>query len=187
MFDFRYYDYILSINGKAERHGFDYEEDYLTDVIGRKAENFLDIYERLRDENETGEINPFLMVLATPAPHDPFTPAPQYKDAFPDEIAPRTPAFNYVEDIFEQKHWFMRTPPTPLREELLAKVDDVFRNRWRTLLSVDDMIDKVMNRLDELGVLDDTFILLTSDHGYHLGTFALTIDKRMPYETGKKA
>ena len=52
MFDFRYYDYILSINGKAERHGFDYEEDYLTDVIGRKAENFLDIYERLREENE---------------------------------------------------------------------------------------------------------------------------------------
>ena len=38
MFDFRYYDYILSINGKAERHGFNYEEDYLTDVIGRKAE-----------------------------------------------------------------------------------------------------------------------------------------------------
>ena len=23
---------------------------------------------------------PFLMVLATPAPHDPFTPAPQYKN-----------------------------------------------------------------------------------------------------------
>ena len=39
MFHFRYYDYILSINGKAERHGFNYEEDYLTDVIGRKAEN----------------------------------------------------------------------------------------------------------------------------------------------------
>ena len=185
MFAFRYYDYILSINGKAERHGFDYEEDYLTDVIGRKAENFLDIYERLREENESGEINPFLMVLATPAPHDPFTPAPQYKDAFPDKIAPRTPAFNYVQDIFEQKHWFMRTPPTPLRAELLDKVDDVFRNRWRTLLSVDDMVDKVMNRLDELGILEDTFVLLTSDHGYHLGTFALTIDKRMPYETGK--
>ena len=185
IFDCRYYDYTLSINGKAERHGFNYEDDYLTDVIGRKAEDFLDIYERLRDEKGQGEINPFLMVLATPAPHDPFTPAPQYANAFPDQIAPRTPAFNYVDGIDEQKHWFMRTPPTPLRPELLEKVDEVFRNRWRTLLSVDDMIDNVMSRLDQLGVLDDTFVLLTSDHGYHLGTFALTIDKRMPYETGK--
>lgn len=28
-----YYDYILSVNGKAEKHGHDYKQDYLTDVI----------------------------------------------------------------------------------------------------------------------------------------------------------
>ena len=130
-------------------------------------------------------MNPFLMVLSTPAPHDPFTPAPQYENAYPDMTAPRTPAFNYVTDIDKQKHWFMRSPPTPLSDNLVDKVDEIFRNRWRTLLSVDDMVDKVMSRLDGLGVLDNTFVLLTSDHGYHLGTFALTIDKRMPYETGQ--
>ena len=186
MINCRYYDYTLSINGKAERHGFNYEDDYLTDVIGRKAESFLDIYETIKNERESEDINPFLMVLSTPAPHDPFTPAPQYENAFPDRIAPRTPAFNYVDGVAEQKHWFMRTPPTPLSEQLQDKVDEVFRNRWRTLLSVDDMVDKIMSRLESLGVLDNTFVLLTSDHGYHLGTFALTIDKRMPYETGEK-
>ena len=60
----------------------------------------------------------------------------------------------------------------------------MFRNRWRTLLSVDDLIDGVMTRLDELNVLGETYVIFTSDHGYHLGTFALTHDKRMPYETG---
>ena len=185
IFILRYYDYTLSINGKAERHGNNYENDYLTDVIGRKADIFLDAYENLRIERDGEEMNPFLMVLSTPAPHDPFTPAPQYENAYPDMTAPRTPAFNYVTDIDKQKHWFMRSPPTPLSDNLVDKVDEIFRNRWRTLLSVDDMVDKVMSRLDGLGVLDNTFVLLTSDHGYHLGTFSLTIDKRMPYETGQ--
>ena len=38
----RYYNYALSINGKEERHGEEYESDYLTDVIGRKAHAFLE-------------------------------------------------------------------------------------------------------------------------------------------------
>ena len=181
----RYYNYTLSINGKAEVHGDNYEDDYLTDVIGRKADEFLDAYEVLRNQKGVNNMNPFLMVLSTPAPHDPFTPAPQYADVFSNLTAPRTPAFNYVQNVEEQKHWFMRTPPTPLSANLVDKVDEVFRNRWRTLLSVDDMIEKVMNRLNKLELLDNTFVILTSDHGYHLGTFGLTIDKRMPYETGK--
>jgi len=28
-----YYDYVLSVNGKAEKHGSDYEKDYLTKLI----------------------------------------------------------------------------------------------------------------------------------------------------------
>ena len=34
------------------------------------------------------------MVIAPPACHAPFTPAPKYKDKFNDRKAPRTPAFN---------------------------------------------------------------------------------------------
>ena len=30
----------------------------------------------------------------------------------------------------------------PLNSTLVNKVDEVFRNRWRTLLSVDEMVDK---------------------------------------------
>ena len=50
---------------------------------------------------------------------------------------------------------------------------------------MDDMIDNVMTRLRELDLLEDTYVIFTSDHGYHLGTFAMTIDKRLPYETGE--
>ena len=66
---------------------------------------------------------------------------------------------------------------------VLGKVDEVFRNRWRTLLSVDDMVDNVMKTLENKEMLDNTIAIFTSDHGYHLGTFGLPLDKRMPYET----
>lgn len=91
----KYYNYTLSINGKAEVHGDDYNEDYLTDVIGRKAEYFLNFYfEKKRNK-------PFLMVLATPAPHAPFTPAPKYRHKFSNHKAPRQ-VFYYIVRFLDQ-------------------------------------------------------------------------------------
>ncbi len=105
----RYYNYDLSVNGKRESHGSDYSSDYLTDEIGRKAGSFLDAYEVL--SREEGARQPFLMVLSTPAPHAPFTPAPQYKNEYADSAAPRTPAFNHEDDGRHPKHWFINTSP----------------------------------------------------------------------------
>ena len=85
-----------------------------------------------------------------------------------DKAAPRLPNFNHVEDPSEAKHWLVRRQPRysklkkqsnnfnyertlfmfsfslsrPLNSTLVNKVDEVFRNRWRTLLSVDEMVDK---------------------------------------------
>ena len=99
----KYYNYKLSINGELERHGENYEEDYLTDVIGRQASAFLDNIANCECNNDRIETmfitnlvsasatSPFFMVLSTPSPHGPFTPAPQYENEFPDEKAPRTP------------------------------------------------------------------------------------------------
>ena len=58
-------------------------------------------------------------------------------------------------------------------------MDRVYRERLRTLLSVDDLVDGVLRRVPNL---DETFFIFTSDHGYHMGQFGLTIDKRQPYE-----
>ena len=41
---------------------------------------------------------------------------------------------------------------------------------WRTLLSVDDLVEKVVKRLEVRGELDNTYIIFTSDNGYHTGT-----------------
>ena len=90
-----------------------------------------------------------------------------------------------MEDDNEAKHWFVRRQPRPLNNTFIEKVDEVFRNRWRTLLSVDDLVDDIFNKLSETDLLDDTLALYTSDHGYHLGNYGLPLDKRMPYDTGR--
>lgn len=45
--------------------------------------------------------------------------------------------------------------------------------RWQTLLSVDDLVEKIIQRLEVRGELDDTYIFFTSDNGYHTGGFCV--------------
>jgi len=172
----RYYNYTLSVNGKAKHHGDDYAKDYLTDVIRRYSIKFLNTMSQSKDDS------PFLMMLAPPACHSPFTPAPQHQKKFSNTTAPRTDVFNRDTSQDPEKHWLMMSKPKKMSEETIKKVDEMFRDRWRTLLSVDVMVDKVVAALKHYNMLDDTYIILTSDNGFHMGQFALPLDKRLPYE-----
>ncbi|KAK3873117.1 hypothetical protein Pcinc_016902 [Petrolisthes cinctipes] len=168
----RYYNYTLSINGTRETHKDDPSEDYLTDVIRRRALEFLE---------KRPQTKPFFMMLSTPACHAPFTPAPRYAHNFSSDAAPRTDNFNVVAG--PRKHWLLRQGVQPLPTDVLNKVDDVYRNRLRTLLSVDQLVYEVVKSLEVQNLLDNTYIVFTSDNGYHLGQFSQPLDKREPYET----
>ena len=58
-------------------------KDYLTDVIRRYSIKFLNTMSQSKDDS------PFLMMLAPPACHSPFTPAPQHQKKFSNTTAPR--------------------------------------------------------------------------------------------------
>lgn len=45
----------------------------------------------------------------------------------------------------------------------------LFTSRWQTLLSVDDLVEKLVKRLEFSRELNDTYIFYTSDNGYHTG------------------
>jgi N-acetylglucosamine-6-sulfatase len=57
-------------------------------------------------------------------------------------------------------------------------ITDVFKNRWRTLMSVDDAIADVVAACEALGVMGSTYFFFTSDHGFQLGQFNIIMDKR---------
>ena len=186
----RYYNYTLSVNGSKEKHLDDPTNDYLTSVIWRKSREFLSTVNdgpvtRSRFSNieypDLAEADkPFFMMLSTPAPHQPFTPEPKYNSAFANLTAPRTSNFNIKNNA--TKHWLLRLGNQPLSAETIAKVDENYRDRLRTLLTVDDMVGNIMKSLQKKQLLDNTYIIFTSDNGYHLGQFSLPLDKREPYE-----
>jgi len=174
----KYYNYTLSINGKARHHGDTYSADYLTDVLRRHAVRFLDSYYN----NPRRGDSPFFLMLAPPACHAPFTPAPDNQDMFANVSSPRTEAFNRDPSQDPAKHWLMMTSPRQMSAKTVASVDQAFRDRWRTLVSVDLMISKIAKTLESYNMMDNTYFLFTSDNGYHLGQFAMPLDKRLPYE-----
>jgi N-acetylglucosamine-6-sulfatase len=66
--------------------------------------------------------------------------------------------------------------------EEAAVVTGVYKNRWRTLMSVDDVIADVVATVEKLGLMDNTYFFYTSDHGFQLGEFNIPMDKRQPYD-----
>ncbi|KAH0623095.1 hypothetical protein JD844_031046, partial [Phrynosoma platyrhinos] len=164
----KYYNYTLSANGREEKHGDLYEEDYLTDLITNRSLAFLQKLSR----------PPFLMVLAPPAAHSPWTAAPHYRSAYSTVKAPRNGSFNVYGK--GQRKVLAITYATGIGifhpMALMGPIE------WQTLLSVDDMVEKVLLQLKSLGLLDSTYVFYTSDHGYHTGQFSLPIDKRQLYE-----
>ena len=58
------------------------------------------------------------MVLAPPACHAPFTPAPQFSKQFANRTAPRTKAFNRNPSKDPPKHWLLRTKPAKMSDKV---------------------------------------------------------------------
>ncbi|XP_063982878.1 N-acetylglucosamine-6-sulfatase-like isoform X2 [Diachasmimorpha longicaudata] len=185
----KYFDYSLSVNGTARTYGHT-PNQYLTDVIleFQSLEYYRKLLNVLQKQMALSFINtrsansvPFLMVLAPPAPHEPWTPAARHNDRYKNQKAKRTPNFN-TQSQFD-KHWLVRMGPSPLPNNVLPTLDDIYRRRWETLLAVDELVVGVYTALRNTRLLNDTYVIFTSDNGYHIGQFSMPMDKRQPYET----
>jgi hypothetical protein len=100
---------------------------------------------------------PFLMYIAPYAPHEPATPAPRHEDAFFGVEAPRTP-------------------------EQIAQLDALYRKRLQSMLAVEDLVERLIKTLWATRQLRNTYIVFTSDNGYHLGQHRLPAGKNSAYE-----
>jgi N-acetylglucosamine-6-sulfatase len=51
-----------------------------------------------------------------------------------------------------------------------------------SLQSVDELVEAVVNKLQNVGALDNTYVVFTSDNGYHHGEHRIILSKGKPYE-----
>jgi arylsulfatase A-like enzyme len=166
------YDYVMNENGALVSYGSD-PGDYITDVIGVKAADFI-----LRNSQAGGP--PFFLYFSTYAPHSPYTPAPRHASLFPGAQAPRPPSFN-EEDVSDKPAYVQAKPL--LTPDQIAELDRIHRLRMQSLQAIDEALADVLAALEAVGRLDDTYVFFTSDNGYHLGEHRLDAGKYTPYET----
>jgi arylsulfatase A-like enzyme len=129
------------------QYGTDYERDRALDFI------------------EAHQDDPFFLFLSLAGPHTPSTPAPEDAGLFPDYLY-RGRA--YAEPDISDK---------PARIAILASqfppkvapADLLHRDMLRTLQSMDRAIDAVVDRLEQLDLMNDTYIIFLSDNGYLWG------------------
>jgi N-acetylglucosamine-6-sulfatase len=154
--------------GKRAQHS---SEHLYEDIIAERAIEWLD---RIALEQD-----PFFLYLAPHAPHQPATPAPRHADQFSDKRLPRPPNFN-EQDVSDKPSWLR--DKEPLRQAQIRESRELYRNRLRALLGVDDLIGQLVDALQSMGKLDNSYIFYTSDHGFHLGEHRQESGKRSPYE-----
>ncbi|ETO18540.1 hypothetical protein RFI_18725, partial [Reticulomyxa filosa] len=129
--------------------------------------------------NSSGNPSPYLLYIGQHAPHYPADMPVWYQDQFSTADAPRTPNFNvYSPD----KHQMIAQNPA-IEQNGFDFIDQLWRDRLCSLLPVDDMIGDIVNFLEEQGDLDNTYILYTSDNGYHLGQWRVPCSKQQMYDT----
>jgi N-acetylglucosamine-6-sulfatase len=151
--------------------GFQAEHQYHTDWFSDQADAFI----RRADRGRA----PFFMYLATKAPHKPATPARRHRNEFRGLEAPRPPSFN-EEDVSDKPAYIRRKAQFSARK--IDQIDDLYRRRLRSMLAVDEMIGRLVRRLDSTGQLNNTYIFFTSDNGFSLGEHRRSWAKGVAYE-----
>ena len=161
------YDYTLDVNGKPVPHGMT-STDYIGDVLNGYAAQFL-----------AAPTSPFFLELATFAPHLPAPVAPRHVGSHAADQAPRDDAFNAL--VTNPPSWL--APVAKLTEPQVAEVDQLWRQRLESAESVADSVDQVKESLKANGHLNDTLIIVTSDNGFHAGSYGLARGKRTAFDT----
>ncbi len=152
------------------------------------------VLDYLEERSKRTDRHPFLIYFGFSHPHDPRNAIPELAARYgasnngpPDQPDPRSPP---LPDNYLPRHPFHHGHPN-LRDEV--KVSGVMRRRdeptirnemgrqYACIENIDRQIGRVLAKLEEMGELDQTYILFTSDHGIAVGRHGL-MGKQNLYE-----
>ncbi|MDO8682027.1 MAG: sulfatase [Armatimonadota bacterium] len=158
-----YWNPTLNVDGeKVMSNG------YMTDLLSGYAVDWL----------KQSRKSPFCLYLAHKAVHSPLEPAHRHRDLFSDVAIPHPKTMH--DDLKGKPEWIKPYQKSAhgLRED---RYEQFIRNYNRLLVAVDESVGQVLTTLSNMGTLDNTIVVFTSDNGYFQGEHGM-IDKRAMYE-----
>ncbi|KAL3475985.1 alkaline-phosphatase-like protein [Aspergillus californicus] len=179
------YSYLNSTYQRNHEPPISHEGEHTIDVITGKALGFL-------EDALNGE-RPFFLAVSPVAPHSNVEPsalvsgkvfmsAPiplkRHEHLFEDVKVPRTEHFN--PDKPSGVSWVRDLPQQ--NQSVIEYNDHFYRSRLRALQGVDELVGSLVKRLEESHKLENTYIIYTSDNGYHIGQHRLLPGKSCGFE-----
>ena len=178
-----YFDPQVNDNGQEYQ-----EKGYMTDILTDKAISWL------KDQRDPSK--PFSLNLWHKAVHQPHLPAPRHTDLYLGEELPLPPYDTHKETFKGKPEWqrkktfgFDWKNNLPIPSELPEKDWPINYDRnmdlLRCLSAIDESLGKVLATLEEMGELENTVVIYSSDNGYFMGEHTF-LDKRLAYENSMR-
>ncbi|KXJ91234.1 alkaline-phosphatase-like protein [Microdochium bolleyi] len=196
------YSYLNPIFQRGTEEPVHHKNEHTAELTAAKALGFLEdaLAARQKEgegEGEDAEEKPFFLAVAPIAPHSNIErkggsskgststplmtepiPLPRHEKLFDGVQIPRTENFN--PDKPSSVSWVSRLPR--FNDSSVAYLDHFYRQRLRSLQSVDELVESIVHKLQVTGALEDTYIIYSSDNGYHIGQHRLPPGKECAFE-----
>eukprot|EP01084_Bolivina_argentea_P067863 123530_1 len=117
-------------------------------------------------------------------PHAPYTPPPWTSELITNGWisklrVPREDNYNY--EVHQQQPWMEQQPK--LLNYSMNWMDRIHQDRIASTLQVDIYIKELIELLTKYNKLNNTYIIYSSDHGYHLGQYRIPCEKEQIFDT----
>ena len=164
-------------NSDELKHWDDYDAKSQTEA----AQNY--IRNRKADQ-------PFFLMLSWGPPHDPYIAPEAYMDKINPKslkLRPNVTDRNVAKELLDQPRFTLPENRKNTRIKYqghladTAFVRDMNAGYLASTLAIDDYIGDLVKTLEEEGILDNTILVFTSDHGDHLGSHGIW-GKDAPFE-----
>ncbi len=131
--------------------------------VGREACHFIDRY---------GSDGPFAMMVGFPGPHCPYDPTPEFLDNLDPEAMPPAVSATAAGETLRQQNVDGNRRPWNGVDYGEFDPDQVRRVRTHyagSVQQIDYEIGQILATLERRGLLDNTIIIFSADHGDYLG------------------
>ena len=109
-----------------------------------------------------------------------FVPSDRHRGRFAQAVVPRRP--NATTPVQRKPALQRAISGLPPVSPATGTPDKDVRDRQEMLLGVDESLLRIRQALADMGELDNTVFILTSDHGYFYGEHGLNEERRLAYE-----